>query len=147
MLRNFVAKTCDSCGHSYAPTNSRQKRCDNCVSPIRRQLAREQMARYRANNLTKVRRGEADTQLRNDYGITLQDYEAMYKTQNGKCAICGKEPKNGRGILRKLYVDHCHQTNRVRGLLCHSCNMGIGLLDDSLELLFSAIEYLKKSLQ
>lgn len=74
--------------------------------------------------------------LKTKYGLTLEDYERMEKTQRGKCAICKETPK------RNLVVDHCHGTGKVRGLLCNTCNTGIGGLRDSLQLVKSALKYL-----
>ena len=72
------------------------------------------------------------------FGITEDDYNDMYNAQMGLCAICHK-PENGI----KLAVDHCHDSGKVRGLLCKRCNMGIGLLGDSPDTLISAAMYLK----
>lgn len=73
------------------------------------------------------------------YGISVADYKAMERKQGGKCAICG-DP------LDKVTtrIDHDHETGEVRGLLCASCNTGIGLLKDSIDVLESAKRYLKK---
>jgi hypothetical protein len=76
--------------------------------------------------------------LKRAYGIDLVTYEAMVKEQEGLCAICQKEPL-------VLHVDHDHESNRVRGLLCGSCNRAIGLLQESPETLQHAIEYLKRT--
>jgi len=73
------------------------------------------------------------------YGITEEDYNQMLKSQSGRCGICGDLPKTNR----KLDVDHCHKENKVRGLLCNSCNQGIGYLKDSIDILKRAIKYLK----
>ena len=77
--------------------------------------------------------------LKYTYGITQEEYEAMHATQNGVCALCGRPSFRGR-----LAVDHCHSTGAVRELLCNACNTGLGLFQDSPELLAKAIEYLKK---
>lgn len=79
--------------------------------------------------------------LKSRYGISYQEYESMYTRQAGKCAICTNTlPLGG---YRGLYVDHCHSTNVIRGLLCPRCNSGIGSFEDSIEMLQKAIEYLK----
>lgn len=79
--------------------------------------------------------------LKNNYGITLEEYDNMLVEQNGVCAICFKE-NNGR----LLVVDHNHITGNVRGLLCDACNSGIGTLktDEGIQLLINAIEYINK---
>lgn len=83
-----------------------------------------------------------------DYGITLEIFNKILKSQKGVCAICKKPEiiKDGRtGKKRNLSVDHCHNTNKVRGLLCSKCNNGIGLFNDSIKSLKSAIKYLGKN--
>ena len=74
--------------------------------------------------------------LRLKYDITEEDYERMYEEQGGHCKICGAKKK-------LLYIDHCHKTGKVRGLLCNHCNTGLGLLKDNVENLRSAIAYLE----
>lgn len=70
------------------------------------------------------------------YGVNPEQYNNMFNKQNGICAICFEK--------KELVVDHCHETGRVRGLLCKSCNFGIGNLKDSVLLLESAKQYLCK---
>lgn len=74
------------------------------------------------------------------YGITLDEYNALCELQEFRCAIC--KTKECGGHSRHLHVDHCHKTNKVRGLLCDKCNHGIGFFDDSIEKLKKALEYL-----
>lgn len=73
--------------------------------------------------------------LKYTYGITPDEYEAQHKAQGGCCAICGLAQE-------VLFVDHCHNSTAVRGLLCNQCNFGLGHFKDSPELLRAAIEYL-----
>jgi hypothetical protein len=68
-------------------------------------------------------------------------YDELYKKQNGVCAICGGKGKIGC----RLAVDHSHNSDKVRGLLCNSCNMGLGLFKDSLIVLKKAVEYLGRN--
>ena len=65
----------------------------------------------------------------------------LHARQGGKCAICGTQYVLG---LKRLALDHCHETGRIRGLLCGSCNRGLGLFRDNPERLRKAIEYLGK---
>lgn len=76
--------------------------------------------------------------LRKLFGISLAEYEKLLSEQDGKCAICRQPDKTF-----SLAVDHCHGTNRIRGLLCHLCNRALGMFKDSPELLRKAIEYLE----
>ena len=86
-----------------------------------------------------------DYDLKRSYGITLNDYEEMFKSQGGCCAICNRHISEIKHKRKKnLCVDHDHDTGEVRGLLCDKCNRGIGLLNDSIETLKSAIMYLQK---
>ncbi len=84
--------------------------------------------------------------LKFKYGMTLEEYDTMLSDQNGVCAIC-LEPETyvdvRFGTIRPLVVDHCHKTNKIRGLLCNSCNVGLGQVQDNVELILKAIEYLK----
>lgn len=75
--------------------------------------------------------------LRNKYGIEPVDYDRMLDKQGGACAICR------RAVEYNLHVDHCHDSLKVRGLLCRPCNTAIGLLDDNTTYLRQAIDYLE----
>ena len=84
--------------------------------------------------------------IQRTYGITAEDYYDMLSSQNGQCAVCkSEEVKNSRISSGKLFIDHCHDTGKVRGLLCSKCNHAIGLLNDDVDLLRKAIDYLNKS--
>ena len=83
-----------------------------------------------------------DGQFRYNYGISLEQYNAMFASQSGKCGICGTHQS---ALAKRLCVDHCHSTGLVRGLLCIQCNHAIGKLKDSEDLLFRAIQYLREA--
>lgn len=86
------------------------------------------------------KRRTKDLALKRIFGLTIEQYDVMLKDQNNCCYICeGKEKTK-----RSLAVDHCHKTGKVRGLLCTKCNQGIGHLNDNIEYLKKAIEYLEK---
>lgn len=74
------------------------------------------------------------SKLKIQYGLTLEECQSLFKSQEGKCAIC-KEFENG------LVIDHNHFTGKVRGLLCNKCNLGLGLFRDNPEFLSVAKEY------
>lgn len=83
--------------------------------------------------------------FKRNYGITLEQYRNMLTNQNNVCSICGKEETVVvRGTRHILSVDHCHGTNRIRGLLCGKCNRGLGAFDDNIDVMASAISYLKQ---
>ena len=90
-----------------------------------------------------VRRSK-NASLVHHYGITIETYESMLEEQGHKCAICGNAD-SGRSNTDALAVDHDHRTGAIRGLLCHPCNSGIGLLKDDATVLTAAAEYLRRN--
>ncbi len=107
-------------------------RCKNLEAEIRKQKKR----RAEGKDLHTRR----DREFRKKYGITLQDWEAMFDAQHGRCAIC-VIPLGGI----KVCVDHDHDTGKVRGLLCNRCNQGLGYFSDDTSVLEGAISYLEAS--
>lgn len=91
---------------------------------------------------SRTKEYDLNYQMKKNYGIGLKEYDAMFESQNGVCAICSKEPPDHH--KKRLNVDHCHTTGRVRGLLCDACNRAIGLMKDSPDLLYKAINYLAR---
>lgn len=83
--------------------------------------------------------------LKRKYNMSLEEYNDILKKQNGICAVCGESENCNRNKF--LAVDHCHDTNKIRGLLCTNCNRAIGLLKENIETLYKIIEYLKKHKQ
>lgn len=81
-----------------------------------------------------------DRALRYKYGINLIKYNEMLTEQNGVCKIC----LNKSNV--RLSVDHCHITGMVRGLLCRTCNLGIGHLNENINNLYRAIDYLTEGM-
>ena len=82
--------------------------------------------------------------LKRHYGISTAERDAMLEEQDHKCKICGKSEETAiRGEKIRLAVDHCHDTGRVRGMLCVKCNRGLGLFCDDPDILRKAIEYLE----
>jgi hypothetical protein len=85
--------------------------------------------------------------LRAAYGITPEEYDAMYERQDGRCGICGDRKYSwqpGLGVKGRspfLVVDHDHETGRVRGLLCTRCNIGIGQFREDPAIMRTAIQY------
>jgi predicted transport protein len=73
--------------------------------------------------------------IRRSYGLTEDDYIALKKKANGRCMVCKKKTS-------RLNIDHCHVTQRVRGLLCTGCNIGLGGFKDSVKTMLRAIQYL-----
>lgn len=102
-------------------------------------------ASVRASNSTpegKTRRTAGS--LWNLYKLTPADIERMTAEQGGCCKVCRGKPAGARHHS-KLFVDHDHETGKIRGLLCHGCNSAIGLMKDSAGRLRAAAEYLEAS--
>jgi hypothetical protein len=115
-----------------------------CRLKAQRESHRLAVAEQRRTKKDHYRKTKAEWDLL-QYSITPEEYKRMLDKQNGLCAICGSEGKGGRGITRKLVVDHCHETGTIRGLLCANCNTGIGLLKENKSTLAAAIHYIEES--
>ena len=114
-------------GSTYGRKNH-CKECINAKNKIQRALNRDRVLEVR--ELSRVKRL---------YGLTPEKYAEVRLIEH--CQICGStESRNG-----KLAIDHDHSTGEFRGMLCHKCNMAIGLLNDDVEVLSKAIDYLKQA--
>ena len=162
-------KRCTKCGrnrlldefhrHVRSP-DGRDTRCAECCSkqkktryknnPTHRRRIREKEREWRANN-AGTRRGAVLRQLAAErknqhrrtlrrYGLTVRDYKEMLAAQDYRCAICGST--NPYHKSKVFCVDHCHETGKIRGLLCHPCNNGLGRFQDDPKLLRAAAKYL-----
>ena len=118
------ATTCFRCGGSDLSDARRGMRCNDCRAAKRKRSA--------------AKGGKRSTWLK-QYGLTAESYDAMFAAQNGVCAIC----KNAQ-TARRLAVDHCHGTGRVRGLLCTRCNAGLGQFKEDPGLFARALFYLEQ---
>jgi hypothetical protein len=116
ILSNFYTDKDKSSGY--------RKECKSCIS-IRPKNLNKELVRNRT--------------IKWKYGITSEEYETLVFKQNNLCAICDK-PNNEQ----RLDIDHNHETGKVRGLLCHQCNLAIGCFKDNIEFMKKAIKYLRK---
>ena len=112
MKQTDTHKQCRKCEEMVLRENMRETYCVPCVSEMGRQ-----------RNIKK-------------YGLTIEDYDALFDKQKGLCGCCGKPDKT------KLCVDHDHVSGVVRGLLCRLCNRAIGQLGDNVEGVTNALRYL-----
>jgi hypothetical protein len=148
-------KRCPKCEttkplEDFARNNSnrdgRQNYCKKCsvaaVTASRRKdptSHRRSSKNWREKNLER----HADNNARWRYGIEHGAYAAMLQEQNGVCAICKREsPGSG---TKRFHIDHCHDTGKVRGLLCTSCNNGIGRFNHDISRLEAAALYLERA--
>lgn len=111
--------------------------CSQCKD-CRNESQRKSSKKYHSSSNGKYITANGKLKLR--YGITLEEYNKMFKDQNGECRICGtKENRN-----KRFSVDHDHETRKVRGLLCFECNKGLGGFRDNTIFLMQAIKYLNR---
>lgn len=94
---------------------------------------RAKQKRYRQNN--------PDLWMKYNYDITQEQYDKMLADQGGVCAICKKTNRKNK----RLCIDHCHKTDKVRGLLCDDCNLMLGHSKDNEDVLREAISYLERN--
>lgn len=129
--------------HSQCKTCLRNKRKDKprILNDADKEKKRLKSAIYRRDNSEKFKwsvKKACYKQLGLD--ITKEQYDDLHKKQEGRCAICGKEPN---GFKKSLCLDHCHDTLKVRGFLCDNCNAGLGKFKDSVDNMKKAIQYLE----
>lgn len=114
-------------------------------------LARFERFRHQCKDCRNLKRNQLESRrgdglrfrnLKRQYGLTPDDYIKMSTEQDNKCYICGEVNKFGPW-RDKLVVDHCHETGKVRKLLCDKCNKGLGQFNDDPRLLEKAANYLK----
>lgn len=109
---------------------SERERCRDYAKKNRRRKA-EYIRKWNKENPEKRRNNDLKTR----YGISLEDYNGLLKSQSSRCLICNQKDSN-------LHVDHDHESGKVRGLLCKTCNLGLGYFKDDTDLLENAIDYL-----
>ncbi len=113
---------------------------------------KDRYSKYRENWRSKDPEGEARAYrkyyLKVKHNITPEQFQELWNAQEGKCAICGCTEDisvRWRGKRPRLAVDHDHATGKIRGLLCYSCNVGLGNLGDTIEDLRKALAYLESA--
>jgi len=141
-------KVCTGCGRELPVSDFDKRRispdglgyrCSECRTAYRLK-SREKRKVYARKYDAEHRTENTNRHLKRTFGITLADYDEMLEAQGGCCAICGTTPWENK---QRLGVDHDHETGRIRGLLCKSCNRAIGFLQDSPELCRLAMLYLR----
>jgi hypothetical protein len=147
-------KTCPRCKETLPLERfSKDKQNIHGYRVYCRKCGSERYGDWRKNNLPKLAayskqwraenpRLAKDYSLQALYGVPLGTYDLLLTKQQGRCAICQSDNPGGRG---DFHIDHCHRTKTIRGLLCHGCNVGIGSLQHSEDILLSAIDYLRST--
>lgn len=130
-------KTCKTCGITKGLDQFHKS--PKGVDGVRAHCKVCRSAKHR-EDYDPERQRRAMTKFR--YGISVDEVDRMRAQQNHCCAICGihEDDSSGRG---KLHIDHCHETGKVRGLLCSNCNTALGKFQDSEDVLLNAIQYLR----
>lgn len=115
----------------------------------------ERERRYRTSKLGRATRNRRQKRNRalnpkpardwrlKKYGLTQNDYDQMVEAQGRACAICFRAAELTQ--WKKLRVDHDHETGKIRGLLCHHCNVALGYLSDCIPIFDNAIRYLRRA--
>jgi hypothetical protein len=110
-----------------------KSRCGSCC--------KEATKNWRKRNTQHLKEFDKKANLKK-YNISQDEWDNLFVRQNGKCAICYTASPGGKHGT--FHIDHDHTTGAVRGLLCSTCNTGIGMLQDSIDVLNSAVSYLKR---
>lgn len=119
------------------------KECQKLYLKVRKEKFperyRELARNWKKSNPEKTKAIVRNSNLKRTYGIDSKQYQDMLEKQNYRCAICGTDTPRGQG---RFAVDHCHKTNKVRELLCTTCNLGLGCFKDQPLLVIKALIYL-----
>lgn len=135
-------RTCTRCNEQKPSTEfyyrvdgkPRGNHCKRCVIA--------QTGAYQSANRERATEWQRRWKLIHTYSITADEFDTLLAKQGGRCAICRTHPRQDSRIKR-LALDHDHETGQVRGLLCNRCNRGIGLLGDTAASIDVAIAYLE----
>lgn len=123
MSRPLKKPSCKDCGSTSRALKAPGPRCATCLRALKKAQKRASHGRW----------------ILKTYGLTLEQYEALYEAQGGVCYIC----RRATGKTRRLAVDHDHATGYVRGLLCKPCNSVLAHIRDDLLTAYRVVEYLE----
>lgn len=137
-MSTYLGKKCKTCGEekelALFPKDS------NCSDGRRGCCNKCQAAKRRARPGWREKNRARDRRWR--YGLDDEAFKDLLESQGGVCAICTATLEPGKS---SMHVDHCHETGQVRGLLCGTCNVGLGLFTEDVEKLLNAVSYLRQS--
>lgn len=123
---DHYCKVCRSASNSKWEADNKDK-----AAACRRAWRKKNPHRVRASHIQRL------------YGLTLEQYDAIRKQQKDRCAVCKTKRPGDTERHGWFWVDHCHRTGRVRGLLCPRCNTGLGAFRDDPAMLKAALAYLE----
>lgn len=136
-----VEKSADEFYKEKRVKDGLQARCIECCKADARAVFEKNPEPYRKRAREKDPEQARWDRLRWKYGLTKEDYYAILDKQGGHCALC-PSTESGHNMTDLLLVDHCHETNTVRGLLCQDCNLLLGCVKDERKRLIAAMFYL-----
>jgi len=151
-------RTCSKCNLEKPAERYPKKgnQCKDCINAYSRELIknnpeyakrrRESVKKWMLENPEAYKLRQRYHHLKREWNMSLDEYNAMLEKQNGVCAIC-KKPElstRGRATSQSLAVDHCHETGKIRELLCMDCNQTLGKFNDDPSWFIAASEYLIK---
>jgi len=133
-----MLKTCKVCGaeKNISDFYTGRRECKDCKNAAARKRYIDD-PQTTQRNLIRMRERAKERR----YGITQEQFDQMIINQNNKCKICSIEFKG----TKFTHIDHCHDSNIVRGLLCNNCNLALGQFNDNTDILDNAIKYLQKA--
>lgn len=134
--------TVDQPPESFSDWGRKRSECRTCVSDRNREYGQTNKARrnerlreWRRKNPEAARAKDRRAALMSKYRLTESEVEAMREAQGGRCCLCDRGD-------RMLVVDHCHESGRVRGLLCRACNTLVGQIESTPTILERVVGYL-----
>lgn len=160
-------KTCCTCKQEYPISefyntksypDGKSIRCKTCCNnsvrawqQTHREKRKSWMRNWSEKNREKIRRQSRKNRRLREYGITDEQYIAMWESQKGRCAICKCKLRSEEDHVlgknksaKNQHVDHCHNSGKTREILCPRCNHVLGLIEDNVELMATMISYLNK---
>jgi hypothetical protein len=126
----------------YAAHKEQKRARDRAYYAAHKEQKRAACAKWHATHREHCRAFNRRWKLKREYGISPEDFSRMLAAQNGRCAICRAPTPGANGAFR---IDHDHATGKVRGLLCHGCNVALGLFKESPRVLDEAAKYLRRA--
>lgn len=136
-------KPIEAFGANRSEHDGKQSRCKPCsVAAVTASRHKDPTSHRRSSTAWRRANPErvADNHARWKYGVERGTYSRMLEAQGGRCAICGSQNPGGKSL--RFHIDHCHDTGKVRALLCNGCNIGLGQFKHEKELLLKAVDYL-----
>jgi hypothetical protein len=144
-----VSKLASDFGKCKNKKNGLKSNCKDCANKSTRNSFNKNKEKhykkhkeYIEQNKNEVTSYRRDWHFKNKYNITLTELDDLRVKQNYSCKLCGKHELDTP--RKSLCVDHCHKTNKVRGLLCESCNQALGLFYDNINTIEKAAKYLRE---